>query len=63
MLDLYQTILSLKFDIISDPQPYNQDNPQDVSIIRVRDKDSDELMGYFYLDLHPRTGKCKNLYC
>ncbi|KAJ9048505.1 metalloendopeptidase [Entomophthora muscae] len=64
MLDIYQDVLNLDFERVKhDPQPWNHETPEDVKLIRVRDRDSKELMGYFYLDLFPRTGKYSHAAC
>lgn len=64
MLDIYQDVLNIDFERIEhDPQPWNHETPEDVKLIRVRDRDSKELMGYFYLDLFPRSGKYSHAAC
>ncbi|KAI9099325.1 hypothetical protein DFS34DRAFT_592989 [Phlyctochytrium arcticum] len=52
MLDLYQTVLSIRFKGIEKPPVWHED----VRMFEVTDKSGD-FMGYFYLDLHPREGK------
>ncbi|KAI0226383.1 metalloendopeptidase [Massospora cicadina] len=63
MLDIYQDVLNLDFERVEDPQPWNRDSPDDVKLIRVRDRETLELLGYFYLDLFPRTGKYPHAAC
>ena len=53
MLDLYQLVLGLKFSEMPKPPVWHTD----VSMYKVEDKATSELVGYFYLDLFPRDGK------
>uniref|UniRef100_A0A2P2HXB7 Thimet oligopeptidase-like n=1 Tax=Hirondellea gigas TaxID=1518452 RepID=A0A2P2HXB7_9CRUS len=53
MFDVYQQLLSVKFDKVDNPPVWHKD----VLMYKVNDTDSGELMGYFFLDLHPRAGK------
>jgi len=53
LLSIYQKLLNLKFSLIPDAAVWHED----VTMYSVRDADSDALLGYFYLDLHPREGK------
>lgn len=43
----------MKFDSISNPTVWHED----VTFYSMKDQQTDTLMGYFYLDLHPREGK------
>ncbi|TPX58646.1 hypothetical protein SpCBS45565_g07930 [Spizellomyces sp. 'palustris'] len=52
MLDLYQTVLSIRFKEVEKPPVWHAD----VRLFEVFDH-SGEFMGHFYLDLHPREGK------
>ncbi|KAI8918161.1 hypothetical protein DFJ77DRAFT_428180 [Powellomyces hirtus] len=52
MLQLYQTVLSLKFTEVKNPSVWHED----VRLFDVADASGD-FMGQFYLDLHPRDGK------
>lgn len=53
MLELYQTVLGLKFQVVADAPTWHQD----VQMYEVTDKATSGLVGYFYLDLFPRDGK------
>lgn len=53
MFSIYQTILGLVFTEINTTNKWHED----AILYKVNDKISNELMGYFYLDLHPRDGK------
>ena len=53
LLSIYQKLLNLKFSLIPGAAVWHED----VTMYSVRDADSDGLLGYFYLDLHPREGK------
>jgi len=53
LLQIYQELLSVKFDSISNPTVWHED----VTFYSMKDQQTDTLMGYFYLDLHPREGK------
>jgi Zn-dependent oligopeptidase len=59
MLDLYQTVLDLKFTEIPEPPVWHAD----VKLFEVRDRSSQDLVGYFYLDLFPRDGKYTHAAC
>jgi len=56
VLDVYQKVLSLKFEEQEEPNVWHED----VRGFRVTDKVSGNLMGVFYLDLFPREGKFKH---
>ena len=53
LFQIYQTMLGLKFETIVTDNKWHSD----VELIAVKDKQTDELMGYFYLDMHPRDNK------
>lgn len=52
LLNLYQDLLNLKFTEVESEKWH-----EDVSCYRVDDGTTGELVGHFYLDLHPREGK------
>ncbi|KAK4531060.1 hypothetical protein CCYA_CCYA06G1917 [Cyanidiococcus yangmingshanensis] len=53
MFDIYQQLLGLRFVALQHGQRWHED----VRLFEVRDAGTATLMGYFYLDLHPREGK------
>jgi Zn-dependent oligopeptidase len=53
MFDIYQQLLGLRFVALQQGQRWHED----VRLFEVRDASTAALMGYFYLDLHPREGK------
>ncbi|KAA0197944.1 Neurolysin mitochondrial [Fasciolopsis buskii] len=53
VLRLYQQLLGLTFSRVETTNVWHPD----VEMYSVTDSDSDTLLGYFYLDLHPRDGK------
>ena len=68
MLEIYQTLLGLKFTEIGiftdqsfNNHPLLTENPEkwhdEVSLHKVQDARSGETLGYFYMDLFPREGK------
>ncbi|CAD7931195.1 unnamed protein product [Amoebophrya sp. A25] len=52
-LEIYQSLLSLKFTELHDFDTWHDD----VRLFVVHDTNSSERIGHFYLDLHPREGK------
>jgi thimet oligopeptidase len=50
LLKIYQQLLGLTFHEVKDADKWHED----VSMYSVLDTQTEELMGYFYLDLHPR---------
>ena len=63
MLDLYQTVLSLKFDKVSVSVKDATVWHDDVELYRVSDSKTGDLVGHFYLDLYPRDGKYGHAAC
>ncbi|KAF2360089.1 Peptidase M3A/M3B catalytic domain [Trinorchestia longiramus] len=53
MFEIYQRLLSVTFNKLEGPAVWHQD----VSMYGVTDTETKELLGYFFLDLHPRPGK------
>eukprot|EP00090_Calanus_glacialis_P007989 TRINITY_DN1635_c0_g1_i1.p1 TRINITY_DN1635_c0_g1~~TRINITY_DN1635_c0_g1_i1.p1 ORF type:complete len:781 (-),score=191.71 TRINITY_DN1635_c0_g1_i1:71-2413(-) len=53
MMEIYQTLLGLKFTKLEGGEVWHDD----VSQYQVDDKATGENIGYFYMDLHPRDGK------
>jgi len=53
LFKIYQLLLGLTFTEVPTKNKWHEE----VSLFRVNDKKTNELMGYFYLDLHPRDGK------
>lgn len=52
-LQVYQELLSLKFTELSDFDSWHEE----VRCFVVHDEASGDLVGHFYMDLHPREGK------
>jgi len=52
-LDIYQCLLGLEFTKLEDGEVWHND----VLMYQVDDKETQETLGYFFLDLHPREGK------
>uniref|UniRef100_A0A3Q0KDU1 Thimet oligopeptidase (M03 family) n=1 Tax=Schistosoma mansoni TaxID=6183 RepID=A0A3Q0KDU1_SCHMA len=53
ILRLYQQLLGLKFERVPNAEVWHEE----VEMYSVSDSESNSLLGYFYLDLHPREGK------
>ena len=53
LLEIYQLLLGLKFTLEESADVWHED----VKAYRVNDAKTDHLLGYFFLDLHPREGK------
>ncbi|XP_018012622.1 thimet oligopeptidase isoform X2 [Hyalella azteca] len=53
MFEIYQKLLSVSFTKVDDAAVWHQD----VSMYSVSDAETADLLGYFFLDLHPRPGK------
>lgn len=59
LLEMYQELLCLRFSEIPKPNVWHDD----VTMFSVNDPDTQELLGYFYLDLFPREGKFSHAAC
>ncbi|KAI8048092.1 thimet oligopeptidase 1 [Syncephalis plumigaleata] len=59
MLKIYETVLGLKFKEIHSPPVWHPD----VRMFEVADAACNEVIGHFYLDLHPRDGKYTHAAC
>lgn len=53
LLEIYQEILGFRFEEVEKPYVWHED----VQLFSVCDKDSNDFIGHFYLDLYPRDGK------
>jgi len=61
MLELYENLLGLRFEKI--PTTTDDVWQEDVELFTVYDRDSNTLIGHFYLDLFPREGKYGHAAC
>ncbi len=50
---IYQTLLNLEFTEVKEEKMYHEE----VRLFSVKDKETNEVIGHFYVDLHPRDGK------
>lgn len=53
MFEIYGTLFSLKFEMVEGFSVWHEE----VRVYTIREKDSSDLLAYFFLDLHPRAGK------
>lgn len=53
MLEIYQKILGLRFEPLKEFRTWHED----VTCTAVYDAATNNFMGHFYLDMHPREGK------
>jgi thimet oligopeptidase len=56
MLDVYQTLLGVKFKRVKDASVWHPD----VMLYEIKDASGGEPIAYFYMDLFPREGKYKH---
>jgi thimet oligopeptidase len=62
-LSIYQKLLGLRFTKINDAKITSMIWHDSVELYGVECSESHRLMGYFYLDLHPREGKFTHAAC
>ena len=58
MLDLFGNLFGITFEPVPIPVWH-----EDVKAFAIKDKQSKELLAYFYMDLYPREGKYKHAAC
>lgn len=59
MFDIYQELLSVRFEVVDKPHIWFED----VTLYNVFDSESNEFIGQLYLDLFPRDGKYGHAAC